>query len=425
MSESFGARFKKAWNIFLNRDSEQSVQNYGVGYSESPYMYRGRPSHDRTIINSVFTRIAMDVAAVDIRHVKLDENDRFIEEFDSELNDRFSYEANLDQTGRVFFQDVVYSMLDEGVVAIVPVDTNDDIDTTTSYKILSMRTGKIVQWYPKHVQIDLYNDRTGNHELVTMAKSDVAIIRNPLYSVVNEANGTMQRLLRKLSLLDAVDEESGSGKMNLIIQLPYIVKTEARKQQAEQRRSDIERQLAEGKYGIAYTDGTERITQLNRPIENKLLEQVEYLTSMLYSQLGITQDILNGTADEEAMLSYYHRTVEPILSAITEEMERKFLTKTARSQRQSIRFFRDPFKLVSVTKLADIADTFTRNEILTSNEIRQIIGMKPSDDPNADILRNKNITPNESEARLNTGVSEEEEPVSPFSYGNGGKIQNE
>ena len=315
-----------------------------------------------------------------------------MEELNSDLNDRFTLEANIDQTGRAFFQDAVYSLLDEGAVALVPVETDRDINNTDSYEILSLRVAQITQWYPKYVQIEAYDERTGQRRLATVPKADVAIIQNPLYSVLNEPNGTMQRLIRKLNLLDAVDEQSSSGKMNLIIQLPYIVKTEARRAQAEQRRKDIENQLANGKYGIAYTDGTEHITQLNRPIENKLLDQVEYLTSMLYGQLGITQEVLNGTASEEVMMNYYKRTVEPILSAIMEEMERKFLTKTARSQKQAIRFFWDPFKLVPITRLAELADTLTRNEIFTGNEIRQVIGFKPSKDPAADELRNKNIS---------------------------------
>ena len=347
----------------------------------------------------------MDAAAIDIKHVRLDDDDRYIETIDSGLNECLSLEANIDQTGRAFVQDVVMSMLDEGAVAIVPVDTMGD-PYLGAYNIETMRTGKIVQWYPSHVRVSVYNDRTGNKEEITVAKRSVAIVENPLYSVMNEPNSTLQRLIRKLSLLDAVDEQSSAGKLDLIVQLPYIIKTEARRNQAEQRRKDIETQLAGSKYGIAYTDGTEKITQLNRPIENNLMKQIEYLTSMLFSQLGLTQGILDGSADEKTMLNYYNRTIEPIMSAIADEMKRKFLTKTARSQHQSIEFFRDPFKLTPVSDLAEIADKMTRNEIMTSNEIRQVIGMKPSDDPEADELRNKNL--NKSNEQIQNGNPDEE-----------------
>lgn len=336
--------------------------------------------------------ISLDAAAMNVRHVRLDKNGRYLEEMKSGLNNCLSLEANIDQTGRGFIQDVVMSMLDEGCIAIVPVDTDIDPEESEGVKILTMRTGKIVGWYPKHVRVQLYNEEIGRREEVTLPKSIVSIVENPLYAVINEPNSTMQRLVRKLSLLDVVDEKTSSGKLDLIIQLPYVIKTEARRQQAESRRKDIETQLAEGKYGIAYTDGTERITQLNRPVENNLMKQIEYLTNMLYSQLGITQAILDGSADEKTMLNYYNRTIEPILAAITDEMKRKFLSKTSRSQNQTITFFRDPFKLVPVNDIAEIADKFTRNEIMTSNEIRQIIGMKPSNDPNADVLRNKNLS---------------------------------
>lgn len=346
----------------------------------------------------------MDAAAIDIKHVRLDEDGRYIETIDSSLNSCLSLEANIDQTGRAFIQDVVMSMLDEGAVAIVPVDTIGD-PYMEAYSIETMRTGKIVQWYPYHVRVSVYNEKTGQKEEITVSKRSVAIIENPLYSVMNEPNSTLQRLIRKLSLLDAVDEQSSAGKLDLIVQLPYIIKTEARRAQAEQRRSDIEKQLAGSKYGIAYTDGTERITQLNRPIENNLMKQIEYLTSMLFSQLGLTQGILDGSADEKTMLNYYNRTIEPIMSAIADEMKRKFLTRTARSQMQSIEFFRDPFKLTPVSDLAEISDKMTRNEIMTSNEVRQIIGMKPSDDPEADELRNKNL--NKSNEQIQNGYGDQ------------------
>lgn len=392
-----GTRLQKAWNAFRNnRDPTAQYQDIGTGYYYRPDRPRLSRGNERSIVTSIYNRIAMDCAAVDIKHVRLDENGRFLSEVDSDLNGCLSLEANVDQTGRALIQDIVMSMLDEGCVAIVPIDTDVDPKTTDSYRILSMRTGKILEWYPTNVKVRVYNERTGQKEDIILPKSTVGIVENPLYAVVNEPNSTMQRLIRKLCLLDAVDEQTGSGKLDLIIQLPYIIKTDARRQQAENRRKDIEMQLSGSKYGIAYTDGTERITQLNRPVENNLLKQVEYLTNMAYSQLGITQTILDGTADEKTMLNYNNRTIEPILSAIIDEMKRKFLTKTARTQGQSIEFFRDPFRLVPVNDIAEIADKFTRNEILTSNEIRQIIGMKPSDDPKADQLMNSNISQPES-----------------------------
>lgn len=384
-------RLAHAWNAFRNKDPTFGYE-LGPSYGYRPDRARLSRSTERSIVTSVFSRIAMDASAIDIRHARVDKNGRFLEEIPSGLNRCLTLEANIDQTGRGFIQDAVMSMLDEGCVAIVPVDTDLDPEKSGGIDILSMRTAKILAWYPKHVRLELYNEEEGRRQEIVLAKRTVAIIENPLYAVINEPNSTMQRLMRKLSLLDVVDEKTSSGKLDLIIQLPYVIKTEIRKRQAEQRRKDIETQLAEGKYGIAYTDGTERITQLNRPVENNLMKQIEYLTSMLYSQLGITQSILDGSADEKTMLNYYNRTIEPILSAITQEMKRKFLTKTARSQRQTIAFFRDPFKLVPVNDLSEIADKFTRNEIMTSNEIRQIIGMKPSGDPNADILRNKNLS---------------------------------
>lgn len=391
MEVALGSRLKHAWNTFLNKDPTNYYRNMGMGYSYRPDRPRLTRGNERSIVTSVYNRVAMDAAAINIQHIRLDDNNRFLESVDSSLNRCLSLEANVDQTGRAFIQDIVMSMLDEGCVAIVPVDT--DLDPNSgSYKIESIRTGKILEWYPKHVRVRVYNEQTGQKEDLTLAKSTVAIIENPLYAVMNEPNSTMQRLVRKLNLLDAVDEQSSSGKLDLIIQLPYVIKTEARRQQAENRRKDIEDQLSGSKYGIAYADGTERITQLNRSVENNLMKQIEYLTSMLYSQLGITQSILDGTADDKTMLNYYNRTIEPILSAIVDDMKRKFLTKTARSQLQSISFFRDPFKLVPVNEISEIADKFTRNEIMSSNEIRQIIGMKPADDPKADELRNKNLS---------------------------------
>ena len=408
------SRAKKAWNVFLNRDpTSYNYANIGSSYSYRPDRIRFTRGSERTIVNSIYNRIAMDAAAIDIKHVRLDDNNRYIETIDSGLNECLSLEANIDQTGRAFVQDVVMSMLDEGAVAIVPVDTVGN-PFAGAFNIETMRTGKIVQWYPQHVRVNVYNDRTGQKEEITVPKRSVAIVENPLYSVMNEPNSTLQRLIRKLSLLDAVDEQSSAGKLDLIVQLPYIIKTEARRAQAEQRRADIERQLAGSKYGIAYTDGTERVTQLNRPIENNLMKQIEYLTSMLYSQLGLTQQIMDGSADEKTMLNYYNRTIEPIMSAIADEMKRKFLTRTARSQHQSIKFFRDPFKLTPVSDLAEIADKMTRNEIMTSNEIRQVIGMKPSDDPEADELRNKNL--NKSNEQIQNGNPEEYEEYEDEDY---------
>lgn len=402
MELAFGSRLKHAWNAFLNRDPTIVYRDLGNGgYANRPDRPRLSRGNERSIVNSVYNRISLDVAAISIQHCRLDKNGRFIESINSGLNNCFNLETNIDQTGRSFIQDVVMSMFDEGCVAIVPVDTTIDPKVSGSYDILTMRTGKILEWYPNHVKVRVYNDRTGNKEDIMVPKSTTGIIENPFFSVINEPNSTLKRLIRKLNLLDAIDEQSGSGKLDLIIQLPYVIKSDARRQQAEQRRKDIEDQLSGSKFGIAYTDGTERITQLNRPLENNLMKQIEYLTSMLYSQLGITQSVLDGTADEKTMLNYHTRCIEPIISAIVDEMKRKFLTKTARTQSQSILFFRDPFKLVPVNDLAEIADKFTRNEIMTSNEIRQVIGMKPSNDPKADQLVNSNIsqpteTPKES-----------------------------
>lgn len=386
-------RIKHGWNAFLNRDPTYNYRDLGgPSYGYRPDRMRFTRGNERSIVTSVYNRIALDAASIDIMHIQLDKDDRFESVRDSALNECLTRNANIDQTGRAFIQDVVMSMLDEGCVAIIPVDTTINPNISNSYEINTVRTAKIIEWYPAHVKVNVYNDRTGRKEDLTLPKKTVAIIENPLYAVINEPNSTMQRLIRKLNLLDVIDEQSGSGKLDLIIQLPYVIKTEARREQAEKRRKDIEMQLAGSKYGIAYTDGTERITQLNRSVDNNLMKQIEYLTSMLYSQLGITQAILDGSADDKTMLNYYNRTIEPIVSAIVDEIQRKFLTKTAISQKQAIAYFRDPFRLVPVNEIAEIADKFTRNEIMTSNEIRQIVGMKPSKDPNADELRNKNLS---------------------------------
>lgn len=406
-----------AWNAFTNRNPTPSG-DLGDSYYHRPDRIHFTRGNERSIVTSVYNRIAMDVASVEIKHVRLDENGRYISSIDSGLNSCLNLEANIDQTGRAFIQDIVMSMLDEGCVAVVPVDTSIDPRVSSSYDILSMRTAKIVQWYPQHVRVQLYDERSGQKKEITLPKSTVAIIENPLYAVINEPNSTMQRLIRKLSLLDVTDEQTASGKLDLIIQLPYIIKTQARREEAERRRKEIERQLAGSKYGIAYADGTEHITQLNRAVENNLMSQIQYLTELLYSQLGITQSVMDGTADEKTMLNYNNRSVEPIMSAIVDELKRKFLTKTARSQGQSIMMFRDPFRLVPVNNIAEIADKFTRNEIMTSNEIRQVIGMKPSDDPKADELVNSNISqPKEEIERQYQGVTK--------NIDKGGENQNE
>lgn len=393
MPESFGARLKHSWDAFVDAFSGRQSREFwymGPSFSYRPDRVRMTRGNERTIVTAIYNRIALDVASVDIRHVRLDDNDRYKEDINSNLNDCLSFMANKDQTAREFIQDVVMSMFDEGCIAIVPVKTTVN-PRTGSFDIDELRTGKIVEWYPTSVKVNVYNEATGKREDIIMGKSTVAIVENPFYAVMNEPNSTVQRLIRKLALLDAADEDATSGKLDLIIQLPYVIKSEARQRQAEERRKQIERQLSEGRYGIAYTDGTERITQLNRSVENNLLKQIEYLQDLVYSQLTITQEIMNGTADEATMLNYQNRTIVVILSRITESMKCKFLTKTARTQRQSIEFFQDPFKLVPIQNLADIADKFTRNEIMSSNEIRQIVGMKPSKDPEADELRNKNI----------------------------------
>lgn len=392
MEFSFSSRLKHAWNAFINGDSSMYYSNYGYssGYRrDRPRFSRGV---DRTIISSVYNRIALDVSQITVQHVKLDDNGRYKETMDSKLNDCLTLEANIDQTAREFIQDLVLTMFDEGCAAIVPVDTSDDILKTGSFDILSMRVGKIVEWFPRAVRINVYNDRTGEREEIVLPKERVAIIDNPFYCVMNESNSVVQRIIQKFRLLDAVDEYSSSGKLDLIIQLPYVIKTKAREDQAEQRRKLIENQLANSKYGIAYIDGTEHITQLNRSLENNFLTQIQYLVDLFYSQMGITSEVMNSTADEKTMLNYNTRTIEPIVSAIADNIKRKFLTKTARSQGQSIMFFKDPFKLVPVSDLAEIADKMTRNEIMTSNELRQVIGMKPSSDPSADELRNKNLS---------------------------------
>lgn len=422
MPESLGSRLKHAWSVFMNRDppdnsfSNDTYNPYfftdiGMASSIRPDRFKFSKGNERSIVNSVYNRIAMDCCTASINHVRLDENNRFIETINSGLNYCLTIEANRDQTGRAFMQDVIMSMFDEGCVAIIPVETSINPLFNASFDIHELRTGEIIEWYPAHVKARVYNEKSGKHEDVTLPKSAVAIVENPFYSIMNEPNSTLQRLIRKLNLLDVIDEQSGSGKLDLIIQLPYIVKTEARKLQAENRRKDIEMQLTSSKYGIAYTDGTEKITQLNRSVENKLMEQIEYLTNMLYSQLGLTTSILDGTADDKTMLNYMNNTIEPILSAITDEMKRKFLTKTARSQKQSIMFFKDPFRLVPVAQLAEIADKFTRNEIMSSNELRQIVGLKPVNDIRADELRNKNLNPGKGQEFANTEEIEGEMPV--------------
>ena len=399
-------RLSHAWNAFIGNDyynySGSKYRDLGYSSTLQPYRTYFTKGNDRSIVTAIYTRIAIDCMSIDLKHIRLDENGRYVEEIKSKLNNCLTVEANKDQTARNFIKDIVVSMFDEGVVAVVPIDTTFNPSISSSYDIETMRTGKITQWYPDHVRVEVYNDRTGLKEELVFAKKDIAIIENPLYEVTNAPNSTLQRLILKLNILDAIDKQSGSGKLDLIIQLPYVIKSDARKEQAEKRRADIEQQLANSKFGIAYTDGTEKITQLNRSVENNLMTQIQYLTSMLYSQLGITEEVLNGSADEKTMLNYMNRTIEPIMSAIVDEMKRKFLTKTARSQNQTIEYFNDPFKLIPVTNLADIADKFTRNEIMSSNEIRQIIGMKPVNDPKADELRNKNLNAGNGEEFAST-----------------------
>lgn len=410
MAEFF-TRFQNAWNAFIGRDPTNRFlynENWSGGYSYRPDRSRMNYGNERSIISSIYNRISVDCAAITIQHVKTDENNRYLETISSKLNNCLTLDANLDQTGRALIQDIVLSMFDEGCVAVVPTDTSTNPNKTDSYDILALRTGRITEWFPYYVRIEVYNENTGQKQQIMMNKKDVAIIENPLYAVMNEPNSTLRRLIRKLNLLDAVDEQSSAGKLDLIIQLPYTIRTDARRKQAEDRRKDIENQLAGSKYGIAYADATEHITQLNRPVENNLMNQVQYLTSMLYSQLGLTENIFNGTADEQTLLNYYNSTVEPIMSAIADEFKRKFLTKTARTQHQSIMFFRDPFKLVPINNIAEIADKFTRNEILTSNEIRGIIGFKPSNDPKADQLINSNLNQSNEEINDQHGGMEKE-----------------
>lgn len=397
-------RFRSGWNAFINNKDptpQMPVWTEG-GSSYRPDRGRLRYGNERSIVNAIYNRIAIDVASIAIRHVRLDENGRFSEYITDGLDNVFTLDANVDQTGRAFVQDAVMSMFDEGCVVLVPVDTDDeDPNQTGSFDILTMRTGQVVEWFPSYVKVRVYNERIGRREDILMSKQAVAIIENPLYAIMNAPNSTLQRLIRKLNYLDAIDEQSSSGKLDLIIQLPYTVKSEARRNQAEQRRKDIEMQLTGSRYGIAYVDATEHITQLNRAVENNMMGQIEYLTTMLHGQLGITDEVMKGTASEEEMLNYHSRTIEPILSAICDECKRKFLTKTARTQGQTIMFFRDPFRLIPTNKIADIADKFTRNEILTSNEVRGIIGMRPSEDPGADELRNKNL--NQAKGAMGAG----------------------
>ena len=411
MEINLGPRLKNAWDAFFNRDPTTYYRDGGMSYSYRPDRPRLTRGNERSIVTSVYNRIALDVAALTFQHVQLDDNGRFSSVIDSGLNRCLNLSANIDQTGRAFIQDVVVSMLDEGCVAIVPTKTSANPMLTESYEIGCIRTGKILEWRPESIKIRAYNDSNGQKEDIYLPKRVVGIVENPLYAVMNEPNSTLQRLIRKLNLLDAIDEQSGAGKLDLIIQLPFAIKGDLKRAQAEARRKDIEMQLAGSKYGIAYTDATEHVTQLNRSVDNNLMKQIEYLTSMLYSQLGITQAILDGTADEKTMLNYYDRTIEPIASAIADEIKRKFLSRTARAQGKTLMFFRDPFKLVPVAELASIADTFTRNEIMTSNEVRQIIGMKPSSDPEADKLRNKNLNKSESEANEPEDASEVKEEI--------------
>ena len=400
-----------AWNAFSNWEqrSPNLSQQYGIVQSFRPDRNNLRITNERSIIASILTRMAMDVASIDLLHVRLDEDKRFLEEIDSGLNNCLTVEANLDQAARAFRQDIAQTLFDEGVAAIVPVDTTLNPNVTGGYDILTLRVGKITEWMPKHIKVDLYNEEKGKRQQIVIPKKMAAIVENPLYSVMNEPNSTLQRLIRALNTMDTMDEKNAQGKLDLIIQLPYTIKSEARQQQAEKRRKDIEFQLTGSKYGIAYTDATEKVTQLNRPVENNLLQKVEYLTKMLYSQLGLTEEIMSGTADERAMLNYNNRTIEPVVTAIVEAMRRTFLTKTARSQRQSIVATRNPFRLVPVDQIAEIADKFTRNEIMTANEIRSVIGMRPADDPKADELRNSNM-PQEEDSGL-VGENEYEEPA--------------
>lgn len=409
MAETIRSRLKRAFNVFANGDQSEEIHHIYGGYASSlrPDRPRFSRGNERSIVTAIFNRIALDVASIDIRHVDLDEEGRYLSDRPSRLNNCLTVEANIDQTSRAFLQDIVMSLMDEGCIAVVPVDTYDDPIQTESYDIISMRVAKIVKWYPQHVMVRLYDDRDGQHKEITIRKSLVAIIENPLYAVVNEPNSTLQRLVRKLSLLDQVDSETASGKLNMIIQLPYTIKSEARRKQADERRAAIEDQIAHSPYGIAYADATEHITQLNRSLDNNLLSQIEYLTDQLYGQLGLTKDIMNGTANEQDMLNYQNRTIEPIIAAIADEFKRKFLTKTGRTQGQSIEYFRDPFRLMPVSQIAEIADKFVRNTIMTPNEMRQKIGMKPVDNPMADELRNPNLSASDEEIKAIKGTGSE------------------
>lgn len=423
MAESLVTRIKRGWNAFMNKDpTVRTRADIGFGTGYRPDRMRFSRGNERSIVTAIYNRIAIDVSKIDIKHVRMDENERYEEDIKSDFNNCLTLEANIDQTGRAFIQDVVLSMFDEGCIAIVPVDTTDNPEITGSYDIETMRVGQIVEWYPQHVKLRIYNELTGLKEEKILSKRSVAVIENPFYAVMNEPNSTLQRLIRKLNLLDVIDEKNSSGKLDMIIQLPYIIKTEARRKQAEERRSDIERQLSSTKYGIAYTDGTEKIVQLNRPVENNLMSQIEYLTSMLFSQLNISQGILDGTASEQELLNYNDRTIEPIAAAIVDEMKRKFLTKTARTQGQSVMYFKDPFSLVPVTQIAELSDKMTRNEIMTSNEVRQIIGMKPSDDPEADELRNKNLNKSNEEVAEQTVDDELEADVAETALETGSDV---
>jgi putative sterol carrier protein len=405
----FGTALKHAWNVFANLDTRRVFSQYGdANYGGRPDRVRLRIPNERSMISSIYTRLSIDVASVDMRHVRTDDEKRYLEDVDSGLNNCLTVEANLDQAARAFRQDIAMTLFDRGVAALVPVDTTINPEVSGGFDILTLRVGEIVAWYPEYVRISLYNDKIGRREEITLKKSAVAIIENPLYAVMNEPNSTLQRLLNKLNLLDAIDQQSASGKLDIIIQLPYVIKSESRRQQAEQRRADIEFQLKGSQYGIAYTDGTEKITQLNRPAENNLMSQIEFLTEMLYGQLGLTEEVMNGTADEKAMLNYWNRTIEPLLTAIVESMRRTFLTKTARTQKQTVQFFRDPFRLVPIENIAEIADKFARNEIMTSNEIRQVVGMAPHKDPKADKLVNSNM-PQEVPVRITNGNGAEKE----------------
>lgn len=409
MAETIRSRLKRAFNVFANGDQSEEIHHIYGGYASSlrPDRPRFSRGNERSIVTAIFNRIALDVASIDIRHVDLDEEGRYLSDRPSRLNNCLTVEANIDQTSRAFLQDIVMSLMDEGCIAVVPVDTYDDPIQTESYDIISMRVAKIVKWYPQHVTVRIYDDRDGQHKEITIRKSLVAIIENPLYAVVNEPNSTLQRLVRKLSLLDQVDSETASGKLNMIIQLPYTIKSEARRKQADERRAAIEDQIAHSPYGIAYADATEHITQLNRSLDNNLLSQIEYLTDQLYGQLGLTKDIMNGTANEQDMLNYQNRTIEPIIAAIADEFKRKFLTKTGRTQGQSIEYFRDPFRLMPVSQIAEIADKFVRNTIMTPNEMRQKIGMKPVDNPMADELRNPNLSASDEEIKAIKGTGSE------------------